>query len=135
MMGKSGEYLIGNKSYQKHRFAKRRLKAILLMGGECQKCEFKPKALVEYAIFEIHHPKGNKEKEHHLMAAANILRGNSSDYVLLCANCHIIANINDRTRTSWIGNLIDDDFNDILQGEDITRKYIHSGKFKKHYER
>lgn len=32
------------------------------------------------------------------------------DFILFWANCHIFANINDKTHTPWIGNLDEDDF-------------------------
>ncbi|MFQ5981021.1 MAG: hypothetical protein ACE5OZ_23010 [Candidatus Heimdallarchaeota archaeon] len=74
----------------------------------------------------MHHSKGNKEKEHHLTATTNILKGNDSDYLLLCANCHVLANIDDGTWSPWIKHLTEKDFSDILQGKAIARKYVRS---------
>lgn len=85
---------------EKRWLAKRRLACIEKLGGECILCRFKPTLLPEFNALQFHHPDGNKDKEHTQTVMKNIIAG-ANEYELLCANCHITANIRDKTRGYW----------------------------------
>ena len=84
------------------RTAKNRIKAIRHFGSKCKMCGFQAKSEMQLAIFDIHHIKANNGEERTRDVLKNILEGKTENYVLLCANCHKIANILDGTaKGSW----------------------------------
>lgn len=88
---------IKRKEYHRKLHARIRLQAIRKMGDRCQRCEFWPTTLLEYGVLQFHHRAGNPTDEKTLQIASNILDGQTDDYMLLCANCHIIRNHLDGT--------------------------------------
>lgn len=99
--------------------ARKKLKAILRMGGQCQnqECGFKPATILEYGVLEFHHRKGNRGKERLAGVARNILKGQTKDYMVLCANCHVIQNYIDGTQGILLTILSEEEFKKALGSE------------------
>jgi hypothetical protein len=69
-------------------------KALVIYSSKCQDCNNE-----DYRVLQFHHVNGNKQKENKISVLRRIVNANIiiEDIRLLCANCHIIADLNDGT--------------------------------------
>ena len=96
------------------RTARNRIQVIRKLGCKCQMCGFKAKTEMELAIFDIHHIQANNGEERTRDVLKNVLNGKTENYMLLCANCHKIANILDGTAKGTWTSSIRENVSDLL---------------------
>lgn len=83
------------KNQRKRRFSQY-IKAVKIYGSKCQECSNE-----DIRLFQFHHKYGKSGKgkrEHtHAVISRIIRKGKQVDIELLCANCHILADLRDGT--------------------------------------